>query len=318
MARAARGDAARPGRCWRSSGQPGRRTTARCRLAQWLVPGLSLGALAAGPPGVPGGRAPARAGRLRSGSGATRTGSGAARSRAAVVDSLGVVARRRALDGPQRDRPRPLRADLHRRRPGPLRRHLPALRRQPGKGRRRACVARTPGTLRPAHPSKSCGLEQVLARARRSPPPPGHRNPTRPSTQMGRGATANRHHPPTSANTSNSSPPRSGDLVPRPPRRDAHASLGGPALGTARLRPARSEPPGVPTPLGGLLSARSSSRSPYQRLAGRLSTARTGDAAPSRCPGRSRDRLGIERAARGTPDPLPVNFVARLWRSPDV
>ena len=76
----------------------------------------------------------------------------------------------------ERGRARPLRADLDRRRPGALRRHLPALGRGPGKGRRRG-GGRTPGALRPRRPPRTCGW----SRSSPGSPPPPTRNwkPTR-------------------------------------------------------------------------------------------------------------------------------------------
>ena len=74
---------------------------------------------------------------------------------------------RRALDDPQRGRARPLRADLDRRRPGPLRRHLPALRTATRKRSAPRCVARHPELFAPELPRGRLRLEQILARARR-------------------------------------------------------------------------------------------------------------------------------------------------------
>ena len=133
---------------------------------------------------------------------------------------------------------------LDRRRPGPLRRHLPALRRQPGKGRRRGASPTTRQSSAPRTPER-LRLEQILARLA------AQRHPDLESDQalsrMGKRTALGRHH--RRAARIRRLPRHQGrpDLVARPARRDARAGLGGAALGPGRLRPARprSSSPGA-------------------------------------------------------------------------
>ena len=79
------------------------------------------------------------------------------------------------------------------------------------------------------------------------------------------------------------------DLVPRPPRGDARAGLGGPPLGAPRPRPARPRPPRLATPLGGAPDRRRLPRGhPDQRPPRRLPPPRPGGDPPVRRSGRGR------------------------------
>ena len=98
---------------------------ARRPRAAWLLPGVLLGATAMVRPEYLAVAFLLGAGGLRSRRGQRRWRRSLAQ---AAILLAGVVARGRPLDDPQRRRPRPLRADLDRRRPGAVRRHLPALR----------------------------------------------------------------------------------------------------------------------------------------------------------------------------------------------
>ena len=116
--------------------------------ARWLLPGALLGATGDGPARSTSAVAfLLGARRLRSRGLATDWRRSLAQ---AAILLAGVVARRRPLDDPQRGRPRPLRPDLDRRRPGALRRHLPALRTATRKRSEKRSSTRHPGALRSA------------------------------------------------------------------------------------------------------------------------------------------------------------------------
>ena len=133
----------------------------------------------------------------------------------AAILVLGIVVVVAPVDGPQRVRPPPVRVRVDRRRPGPLRRHLPALGREPGKGRRRG-GRRTPGALRPARGRKP--PPRADPRPARRTQLPRDWNPTRRSRSSARRSWKTTSST-TPANTSASSPRRSAGSGPTAPAR---------------------------------------------------------------------------------------------------
>ena len=216
----------------RSSRSSGRPTRAPARAPwRWLGRGRAVRPARPGPPRVPGRRRSClplvwlgRARRLR---GSARRGSLAP----AAVVAAGDGARPRALDDPQRGRPRPLRADLDRRRQGALHRHLPRRRRRRAEAARSCCspngrpCGRGSNAGGPVDDPDRFVLERVLGRVAAESYPGletdaalGAAGPPEPRRRRHRGAAALRRHA-----------RRQGlrNLDRRGARRDARASPGG-------------------------------------------------------------------------------------------
>ena len=185
--------------------------------------------------------------------------------------------RRRALDDPQPGRPRPLRADLHRRRPGAVRRHLPALRGRPAQGRRGGARAqplgpprapgRRPRPPRRGRPLAFCSHSRSRHREQR---PPGALAADGRTRKRRRSSGSSRRWPPSATPASTATSPwrRMGRdqlwhdiseapvalrrvprqqaqpaLAARPPQRHARARLGPAPLPADRVR--RDRPGGA-------------------------------------------------------------------------
>ena len=180
------------------------------------------------PPGVPRARLARELGGARQG---LARSTGANRSLPCSDPAGWSGDRRRALDGAQRGRARSVRADLDRRRPGALRRHLPAFRRRSGKGagQRWSSVIPelfAPGAVRAAAARAdpgSAGREPLSADGnRRGPRPDGAGTALgRRHRRAGRVRGVRRHE-------------GRADLGARAAGRDAPARLGAAALGAGR------------------------------------------------------------------------------------
>ena len=143
---------------------------------------------------------------------------------------------RRALDGAQRGRARPRRADLHRGRPGPLRRHLPAFRRRSRNESEQRWSNGIPNCSGPT-PSNDCGWSRSWrGLAHQRYPRAGNR---RGALEDGQGTALGRHQRRAARIRRFRRDQGLADLVARPAGGDARARLEALALGASRLRPAR-------------------------------------------------------------------------------